>query len=311
MPGTQTSPAQRARVNQGARAKQTPPTLVLFVRHGTTPTTGHVLPGRAPGLHLSDTGREQAKRVAERLATWVEESAPPPAPPARGRRRLTRDRPDTNGSTLDGSKADGSKADVSKTDGSKSDGSKSDGSKSDGSKSDGSKSDGSKVDRPNTGGMRLRAVYASPMERTRETAAPIAGALGLRVAVRRGLIECDFGEWTGAELKTLAKKPEWVTVQRYPSGFQFPGGESFSGMQARMVETTAALVAAHAGEAVVAVSHADPIKAVVAAALGTHLDLFQRIVISPCSVTAISYGPAGPTVLAVNSTGSLKELRPS
>ncbi|MCL2393708.1 MAG: histidine phosphatase family protein [Acidimicrobiaceae bacterium] len=251
MPGTQTSPAQGVRVNQRARAKQTPPTLVLFVRHGTTPTTGQVLPGRAPGLHLSDAGRDQAKRVAERLALWVEQSAPPPSPPPRVRQR------------------------------------------------------------PGPQGMRLTAVYASPMERTRETAAPIAAALGLRVAVRRGLIECDFGEWTGAELKTLAKKPEWTTVQRYPSGFQFPGGESFSGMQARMVETTAALVAAHSGEAIVAVSHADPIKAVVAAALGTHLDLFQRIVISPCSVTAISYGPAGPTVLAVNSTGSLKELRPS
>jgi probable phosphomutase (TIGR03848 family) len=159
--------------------------------------------------------------------------------------------------------------------------------------------------------MRLSAVYTSPLERTRETASAIAAALGLKVTVRRGLLECDFGEWTGAALKTLAKKPEWTTVQRYPSGFQFPGGESFSGMQTRMVETTAALVAEHRGEAIVAVSHADPIKAVVAAALGTHLDLFQRIVISPCSVTAISYGLAGPTVLAVNSTGSLKELRPS
>jgi probable phosphoglycerate mutase len=80
-------------------------------------------------------------------------------------------------------------------------------------------------------------------------------------------------------------------------------------MQARIVDAAAALVAAHPGEAIVAVSHADPIKAAVAAALGTHLDLFQRIVVSPCSVTAISYGPGGPSVLAVNSTGSLKELR--
>jgi probable phosphoglycerate mutase len=82
-------------------------------------------------------------------------------------------------------------------------------------------------------------------------------------------------------------------------------------MQARMVATMADLRARHQGQTVVAVSHADPIKAVVADALGTHLDLFQRIVISPCSVTAINYGPVGPTVLAVNSTGSLSELVPS
>ena len=129
--------------------------------------------------------------------------------------------------------------------------------------------------------------------------------------VDRGLLECDFGEWTGAELKKLMKLPEWTTVQRYPSGFRFPGGESFSGMQARMVATMADLRSRHRGETIVAVSHADPIKAVVADALGTHLDLFQRIVISPCSVTAISYGPTGPMVLAVNSTGALAELAPS
>jgi probable phosphoglycerate mutase len=154
-------------------------------------------------------------------------------------------------------------------------------------------------------------VYASPLERTQETAAPLAAALGLRVRVARGLIECDFGEWTGDTLKKLMKLPEWATVQRYPSGFRFPGGESFSGMQARMVATVADLRVRHRGETIVAVSHADPIKAVVADALGTHLDLFQRIVISPCSVTAISYGPTGPIVLAVNSTGALAELAPS
>jgi broad specificity phosphatase PhoE len=154
-------------------------------------------------------------------------------------------------------------------------------------------------------------VYASPLERTRETAAPIGRALGLRVKVTRGLTECDFGEWTGAALSDLVKRPEWTTVQRYPSGFRFPGGESFTAMQARMVDTITAIGDRHRGETVVAVSHADPIKAVVADALGTPLDLFQRIVISPCSITAISYGTTGPTVLAVNSTGSLNELRPS
>jgi probable phosphomutase (TIGR03848 family) len=156
------------------------------------------------------------------------------------------------------------------------------------------------------------AVYASPMERTRETAAPIARARGLPVRTRRGLLECDFGEWTGQELKALSKLPEWTTVQRYPSGFRFPGGESFVEMQTRMTGALAGLVEQHRGGAVVAVSHADPIKAAVADALGTHLDLFQRILISPCSVTAIAYGASGPTVLTVNSlTGPLTALAPS
>lgn len=159
---------------------------------------------------------------------------------------------------------------------------------------------------------RIAAVYASPLERTRETGAALAAVLGLRIRVLRGLIECDFGEWTGGELKKLMKLPEWTTVQRYPSGFHFPGGESFTAMQARMVKTMADMRARHPGETVVAVSHADPIKAVVADALGTHLDLFQRIVISTCSVTAIAYTIGGPIVLTVNSTGaSLAELRAS
>jgi len=157
----------------------------------------------------------------------------------------------------------------------------------------------------------ITAVYASPLERTRETAAPIASALGLKVQTVRGLLECDFGDWTGAQLKDLMKKPEWATVQRYPSGFRFPGGESFTGMQARIVDTLGDLCRNHPGEAIGAVSHADPIKAAVADALGSHLDLFQRIVVSHCSVTAISYGALGPTVLAVNSTSALTDLVPS
>jgi probable phosphoglycerate mutase len=158
----------------------------------------------------------------------------------------------------------------------------------------------------------VAAVYASPLERTRETAKPIARALGTKVATDKGLLECDFGEWTGAKLADLRKKPEWTTVQRYPSGFRFPGGESFSEMQQRMVSTLDRLAERHRGATVVAVSHADPIKAAVAHALGTHLDLFQRIVISPCSVSAILSTPSGPVVLAVNSTGAdLKALVPS
>jgi broad specificity phosphatase PhoE len=162
--------------------------------------------------------------------------------------------------------------------------------------------------RPKPGRPAITAIYASPLDRTRETAAPIARRFGLKVAVDRGLVDCDFGEWTGEELKKLAKLPEWNTVQRYPSGFRFPGGESFEGMRARMSETVAALCQRHPGETIVAVSHADPIKVTVSDALGAPLDLFQRIMISPCSVSAISYYPTGPVVLAVNSTGYLTEV---
>jgi probable phosphomutase (TIGR03848 family) len=159
------------------------------------------------------------------------------------------------------------------------------------------------------GGLKkVTAVYASPLERTRETAKPIGQALGTKVHIDRGLLECDFGTWTGKALKDLRKLPEWGTVQRYPSGFRFPDGESFTEMQQRITSTLLRLVGAHPGETIVAVSHADPIKAAVAHALGTHLDLFQRIVISPCSVTAIWYGASGPAVLTTNSTSDLGSL---
>jgi probable phosphomutase (TIGR03848 family) len=156
-----------------------------------------------------------------------------------------------------------------------------------------------------TNGRRKRrsvtAVYSSPLERTRETAAPIADALGRQVQVDDGLLELDIGDWTGLDLKAARKRPEWSTIQRYPSGFTFPGGESFVDMQARIVACVERLRSAHPGETIVAVSHADPIRAAVAHAMGTHLDLFQRVVISPCSLTAIVYGPGGPIVLTVNS----------
>jgi probable phosphomutase (TIGR03848 family) len=206
------------------------PTIVLFVRHGLTPTTGKKLPGRAPGLHLAPTGLAQAQAAGERIA----------------------------------------------------------------------------------GMGTVCAVYASPMERTQETAAPIAKSCGLRVRTHKGLIEADFGAWTGKNLSSLRKLPEWQSVQRYPSGFRFPKGESFSEMQTRMTGAVADLVARHRGETIVAVSHADTIKAAIADAAGTPLDLFQRIVVSPCSVSVVMYTPTGPIVLSVNSTGDdLSTLVPS
>jgi probable phosphomutase (TIGR03848 family) len=159
---------------------------------------------------------------------------------------------------------------------------------------------------------RVDALYCSPLERTRETAKPIGKALGLRPKTERGLLECDFGEWTGATLKDLFELPEWRTVQKAPSQFRFPGGESFTEMQARATGAVDKLCKQHPGGTIVCVSHADVIKAIMAQAMGTHIDLFQRIVISTCSISAVAYTTDGPIVLAVNSTGgSLKELVPS
>ena len=108
------------------------------------------------------------------------------------------------------------------------------------------------------------------------------------------------------------KLPEWRTVQRAPSTFRFPNGESFTEMQVRIVSTLDRLRARHHGGTIVCVSHADPIKAAMAHALGTHLDLFQRIVISTCSISAIGFAGDGPMALTVNSTGgALTDLVPS
>ncbi len=222
--------APRARTGGAGHAapgKGSAPTVVLLVRHGTTPTTGKVLPGRAPGLHLSEAGRRQADVVASRMA----ELATPPS-----------------------------------------------------------------------------VIYTSPLERARETAAPTAKVLGLRPRTDRGLVECDVGSWTGASHARLVKRPEWSHVQRWPSGFRFPDGESFAEMSVRANDAVLRLARAHPGQTVVAVSHADPIKAVVASASGVPLDLFQRFVISPCSISALVFGPGGTHVLCVNSTGSLREL---
>ncbi len=148
---------------------------------------------------------------------------------------------------------------------------------------------------------KLAAVYASPLERACETAAPVARARSRAVRIEPGLLELEIGEWTGLSLKQAGHKPEWKAVQQHPSGFRFPGGESFVEMQSRITGALARIVARHRGEIVLAVSHADPIKAAVAHALGTPLDLFQRIMIAPASVSAIAYRPGGLSVLTVNS----------
>ena len=122
------------------------------------------------------------------------------------------------------------------------------------------------------------------------------------------MIEADYGEWTGGQLSDLAKTDLWKTVQRAPSRARFPGGESLAEMQSRMVTALEAVVAQHPGELVVVVSHADPIKAAIAHYTGVHLDLFQRIVVSPASVTVLELTAHGAAMVKCNDTGSLDEL---
>lgn len=185
-------------------------TTLYLVRHGVTPTTGQVLPGRAPGLHLSKQGLEQANHVAQQL-----------------------------------------------------------------------------------GGAGLTAVYSSPLERTQETAWPTAEAFDLVPLLDDGLIECEFGKWTGAKLTELSKLPEWTTVQNEPSAFRFPGGESFTEMQNRIVEALRTIVLRHRGQSVACFSHADPLKAALAHFAGTDLDKFQSIAVDPASISVVRITDGG------------------
>ena len=192
---------------------RTAPTLILYVRHGTTTTTGKVLPGRAPGLHPQ-----------------AQSASPRPTPSQPESRALLK-----------------------------------------------------KVD----------AIYCSPLERgAGDGGTHRQRGVGMCAKAERGLIECDFGSWTGGSLKDLARKPEWQTVQRYPSGFRFPEGESFVEMSARIRghggEVASGAIRAAWSSVVSTQTRSRPRSPT----LGTHLDLFQRIVISTCSVTAILYGPA-------------------
>ncbi len=212
------------RTRTSSKKKPEPPTTLLMVRHGKTPTTGKLLPGRAPGLHLSDEGRSDAATIAARLF----DAHPKPV-----------------------------------------------------------------------------AIYCSPMERAVETASPYAVLTGIEPVQNRAIIECDFGEWTGRELSELSKLDQWRTVQQRPSLFRFPGGESFVEMSDRMRSFMLEMEERHKGQVVVAFSHADPIKALVADCLGMHLDQFQRIVISTTSVSILSIDHGVPYVAGVNITASI------
>jgi probable phosphomutase (TIGR03848 family) len=208
---------------------------VILLRHGrSTANIAHVLAGRSKGVHLDDTGRQQAEGAAERLA-----------------------------------------------------------------------------------GTRLARIVTSPLERCRETAKPLARRHpGTPLASDRGLAEVDYGSWTGRALKELAKEKLWRVVQTQPSAATFPEGESLAAMSSRVVGAVrrldAEVEAEHGPDAVwVAVSHGDPIKAVLADALGMHLDAFQRIHVETASISVVRYTLDRPYVLMSNTTsGDLAGLTP-
>jgi probable phosphoglycerate mutase len=159
----------------------------------------------------------------------------------------------------------------------------------------------------------VQAVYTSPIVRTRETATILARPHGLFPTTARGLIEVDYGDWTDRPLKELRDEELWSVIQRAPSRVRFPGGGTIRGMQAAAVEGIEQIAARHEdGEVVIAVSHADVIKAILAHHLGTGLDDFQRIVVGPASLSVLLL-PEGrsSTVLAMNVRGAVDLPRPS
>lgn len=165
------------------------------------------------------------------------------------------------------------------------------------------------------GGLDLAVAVSSPLERCRRTAALLVADLEVDVIHDKRLSECDYGEWTGQKLESLAKQPLWRTVQVQPSAARFPGGESLPEMSARAIagvrDRDAAVTQEYGADAVwLAVSHGDVIKAVLADALGMHLDAFQRIVVDPGSLSVIRYTADRAYVVTMNSTaGSLAHLR--
>jgi probable phosphoglycerate mutase len=149
----------------------------------------------------------------------------------------------------------------------------------------------------------ITAVYSSPLDRTVETAAPLAKALGQKVIPRPGLLEVDFGTWQDKTLKQLRRRKLWSTVQRHPSQARFPEGESFAEAQIRIAQELIALNSLHKPkELLVAVSHSDIIKLAVAYFMGQPLDLFQRLMVSPASITTIHLGPHGAHLINLNQS---------
>ncbi|RPI91491.1 MAG: MSMEG_4193 family putative phosphomutase [Chloroflexi bacterium] len=159
---------------------------------------------------------------------------------------------------------------------------------------------------------RIAAIYSSPLERTMETAQAIAAHYpALSVQALEGVGEVRYGKWQGEKLSRLRREPRWEIIQVYPSRAHFPGGEAIRQAQARAVDALESLVGRHPNQRVAIVSHSDIIKLIVAHYLGAHVDFFQRIEISPASLTIIALGTGRPYIIRVNDTSYLASLRPA
>lgn len=200
-------------------------TQLLLIRHATNDyvKTGR-LAGWTPGVHLDDAGREQAARLAERLAS-----------------------------------------------------------------------------------ARLTAVYSSPLERTMETAQIVAEPHSLEVQACEDVGEVRYGDWTGKKLRQLRRTRLWKVVQGYPSGARFPGGESIREVQARVVGALEGLAEEHPRGRVAVVAHSDVLKLALAHFIGMPLDLYQRLVIDPASLSVVWLGRMGPRIMLVNDTSHYRQ----
>lgn len=152
----------------------------------------------------------------------------------------------------------------------------------------------------------VKAVYASPLARTRQTAEIVASPHGLDVRHHDGLLEVEYGRWTDRPLRSLARTKLWPVIQARPSLVRFPDGETIRAAQLRAVDAVEELVGRHRRDVIVAVSHADVIKALVAFYIGQPLDLFQRLHVGPASLTVLTLPPQGrPQLTRFNDDGPL------
>jgi probable phosphomutase (TIGR03848 family) len=150
------------------------------------------------------------------------------------------------------------------------------------------------------GGETIAAVYSSPLERCHETAAPLAERLGLELRPLEDVKETDCGDWTGQALEELRKLEAWAQVQVNPSGFRFPNGESMANIQFRMASALDSLQQRHTGETIAVFSHSDPIKLVLCFYIGMPIDLFQRLEISPASISELDFSPLRVRLIRMN-----------
>ena len=156
--------------------------------------------------------------------------------------------------------------------------------------------------------IRLAAVYTSPLERCFETAEALAEGRRLEVRIDPALQEVEYGKWTGRPLTQLARTALWKRIQNNPSSVRFPGGETLSEVQQRSVGTLDRIAARFPRAMVGVVTHADVIRLVLAHYAGVHIDLFQRIIVSPASVSVLALGDRVPRILRVNDTGTMQDI---